>query len=343
MALRDSKGIALMMVLWVIAILSLAALEFCFAMRTEVNITRNYEDAVRLHAAAEGALQRAIAELLLKHDARLQQIRRNTRQGEAPVDIQELVTDGREYPVSFERIQCVFQVRGEGGKVNINRVSDAVLRKIVGNMGLEGEARDVVVDSIMDWKDADDFLRVNGAESEYYRSLRDPYDAKNANLDCIEELLLVKGVTPELFYGRKERAREGEAVREVTPGMKDIFSIYAAGEQIDINSANLPVLRVVLSLPLEVCRLVMKAREEKSFENIEDLKARVPEIVPFLNEIGRFVMFGGMNPYYSVEARAKSETGYSGGGIRAVVKIDARDKEGYKIVQWLDSFQDFAK
>ena len=47
---------------------------------------------------------------------------------------------------------------GEAGKVNINTVSEATLRKIIGQMGLEGEARDVVVDSILDWRDPDDFI-----------------------------------------------------------------------------------------------------------------------------------------------------------------------------------------
>ncbi len=122
-------------------------------------------------------------------------------------------------------------------------------------------------------------------------------------------------------------------------GLKDIFSIYSAGEQIDLNSADIPVLRAVLGLPLEVCRLILKAREEKGFENVNDLTMRVPEIVPFMTQISRFLLFGGMNPYYSIEARAKREGTFSGGGIRTVVKIDLKEKEGYKVIQWMDSIQ----
>jgi general secretion pathway protein K len=47
----------------------------------------------------------------------------------------------------------------EAGKVNINLVSESLLRKIIGNLGLEGEQRDIVVDSIMDWRDPDDSTR----------------------------------------------------------------------------------------------------------------------------------------------------------------------------------------
>ena len=93
-------------------------------------------------------------------------------------------------------------------------ISEGLLRKIIGNLGLEGETRDIVVDSILDWRDPDDFYRVNGAENEYYQSLKEPYNCKNGHLDSIEEFLLIRGITPDLFYGRKN-IKEGEEVLKV--------------------------------------------------------------------------------------------------------------------------------
>src|SRR5262249_12987180 len=58
-----------------------------------------------------------------------------------------------------------------------------------------------VANAILDWIDADDQLRTNGAEDEYYQTLQPPYHCKNAPLDSLEELLLVRGVTPELLFG----------------------------------------------------------------------------------------------------------------------------------------------
>ncbi len=58
-----------------------------------------------------------------------------------------------------------------------------------------------IADSILDWIDEDDQPREFGAENEYYQQLANPYDAANKNLESIEELLLVQGVTPELLYG----------------------------------------------------------------------------------------------------------------------------------------------
>ncbi|MCX5913846.1 MAG: type II secretion system protein GspK [Deltaproteobacteria bacterium] len=334
---RKQNGIALIMVLWVLMILSVVVLEFSYGMRTETRITKNFQEEVQLYAMAEGGIQRAVVELIYKHDSRVQQKRKAQKdEGIAP-EQQEWVTDGREYPLPYEGGDCGIRITGEAGKVNINSISESLLRKIIGNFGIEGEARDVVVDSILDWRDPDDFYRINGAENDYYRSLKDPYDCKNGNLDSIEELLLVRGVTPDLFYGKKpEKTGEGGGQSEAV-GLKHVFSIYAAGEQIDINSVAFPVLRVVLGIPAEAARQVIKAREEKIFESQQDLAQRVPELTPFLNEVGRNIVYRSATSYYTIEAKARSKSGDGVRSLQAVVKIDPRAKEGYKIVQWVDA------
>ena len=168
----------------------------------------------------------------------------------------------------------------------------------------------------------------------------DPSDERSRkNLDSIEELLLVRGVTPELFYGKKGTwPGEGGKEKGNRIGLKDIFSIYALGEQVDINSATLPVLRFALGIPSEIARGIIQAREEKVFENQQDLLQRVPELGPFLGEIGRFILFQSTNPFYTIEAQAQSKNGKSVRGLKAIVKIDPREKGGYKIIQWVDAF-----
>ncbi len=58
-----------------------------------------------------------------------------------------------------------------------------------------------LADAILDWLDDDDTPRTYGCESEYYQSLSPPYPAKNGPMDSLEELLLVRGVMPDLLYG----------------------------------------------------------------------------------------------------------------------------------------------
>jgi general secretion pathway protein K len=215
----------------------------------------------------------------------------------------------------------------EAGKVNISRLGQPFESHC---MGLEGEARDVVTDSILDWRDADDLYRINGAENDYYQSLKEPYNCKNVNLDAIEELLLIRGVTQDLFYGKKEtkKAEGGEAEKEGRIGLRDIFSIYSFGEQVDINSAAIHVLRVVLGFPADVARQIVKAREEKGFLNQQDLLQRVAEVTPFIGEAGKLIVYQSATPYYTIESKKRQRGSVQ--GIKVVVKIDSRDEPDIK-------------
>src|SRR4030042_3248441 len=333
--LLGKKGVALIMVLWVMAILSVVALEFSFAMRTEITITKNHKEDLQRYAMAEGGVQRAITELINKHDARVQQSRKPLSLEEIPPEQREWVADGRSYTLLFDQGSCEIRIMSEAGKININMVSEFLLRKVIGQLGPEGEANDVVVDSVLDWRDPNDFYRANGAGNDYYLSLKEPYYCKNGNLDSIEELLLIKGITPDLFHGKKGTP-EGEEGSADRVGLKDIFSIYSPGEQVDINSAKPLVMNMVLGIPREVSQQMGKAREEKGFENQQDLLNRVPELAPFIGEVGRFIVYRSALPYYTIESRAKLKDGPSMQGLKTIVKIDPREKEGYKIVLWVD-------
>src|SRR5262249_25617483 len=88
----------------------------------------------------------------------------------------------------------------EAGKINVNALlkldpSGTVAQQILTNLGIP----DDVAAAILDWLDPDDTPRQNGAENEYY-SLQG-YSAKNGPLDTLEELLYVRGVTPQLLFG----------------------------------------------------------------------------------------------------------------------------------------------
>jgi len=340
-AIRNQEGVALIMVLWVIAVLSVVVLEFSFAMRTEVNITKNYKEELQLYAIVQGGIQRAIAELIYKHDPKVQQLRKTLTSEEVPSEKKEWMTDGRSYLIPFDQGTCEIKVMSEAGKVNINLVSDSMLRKIITLLGVEAEAKDRVVDSILDWRDPDDFYRLNGAEESYYQSLKEPYRCKNASLDSIEELLLVRGVNQALYNGRSDIKKGEGGEKVVQAGLKDIFSIYSPSGQIDINSAPPVVLKVVLAIPEEVLQKIVKVREEKAFDHQLDLLLRVPELKPFIEgdpERQSLILYGRtlLTPYYTIESRAKFKEGESVRGLKAIVKIDPKEKEGYKILQWVD-------
>jgi type II secretory pathway component PulK len=126
-------------------------------------------------------------------------------QGKFTILAPDLTTDGYYGGVRYG-------LENESARLNINTVlladssGEGNARKIL--MGLPGMSEQIA-DAILDWIDADDDQRDQGAEREYYSSLSPPYAPRNGPLASIEELLLVKGVTPALLFGA-DLNRNGE-------------------------------------------------------------------------------------------------------------------------------------
>jgi general secretion pathway protein K len=335
--LRD-RGMALIIVLWVLALLSVLALEFCFTMRTELNITRNYKEKGQLYYYAQGGIQRGIAELIYQSDSAIHQRRTTQKVVEATDFEKEWKCDGTPYPISFQYGEAEVKVRSEAGRINLNQAPDPLLKKVIKYFVEIGEERDVIVDSVLDWRDPDDFHRVNGAENDYYRSLPEPYDCKNGNFDSVEELLLVRGVNSELFYGKKRKSEEEKDSPVV--GLKDVFTVFSTSAQLDINTAPVEVLMVLFGIPHDLAKRIVEAREERPFRadaRHTDLISRLPELAPFLPEVSSFIAYGSTTPYYNVASVAKMKEGESKRGLECVVRIDRREKSGYRVVMWKDS------
>ena len=89
-------------------------------------------------------------------------------------------------------------------------------------MGLPGMTVDVA-DAILDWLDEDDEPRENGAEIDFYSSLDPPYAPKNGPLETIEEMLLIRGVTPDLLFGRDINRNGMIDVHEVDVPLNAVF------------------------------------------------------------------------------------------------------------------------
>src|SRR5207249_12115122 len=90
--------------------------------------------------------------------------------------------------------QSPYGITDESAKLDINYASATMLMQLPG-------MTDDVAGAIVDWRDSDDTASASGAESQYYLSLSPPYTCKNAPFETVEELMLVRGVTPQLLYG----------------------------------------------------------------------------------------------------------------------------------------------
>jgi general secretion pathway protein K len=218
----------------------------------------------------------------------------------------------------------------ESGKININRVSEDSLRRILTNLGIEDARRDILVDSIMDWRDPDDLHRVNGAENDYYTNLPQPYTAKNGALDTVEDLLWIRGVTSELFYGAINRSGQaGETLGEI--GLREIFTVDSPIDRINLRTASPEVLHALLGIPLEKCRAFVEERGKLSGKTLTDL---LP-LLGISSGDAALQMFIFTNPsVVSVIAEGRALDAPMGRTVKGVVRLGGR--QGFELLRWSD-------
>jgi type II secretory pathway component PulK len=179
---RKDKGLVIIAVLWMVVVLMVMSAILSRKSRLDMKVCMARMESVRCKWACRAGIEKAMAvmnEDETENDSLLDFWSYN------PEDFNDVMLD-----------QCVFTVRviDESSKLDINTVTKEQL------LGLPDMVEEIA-DAIIDWRDSDDVPSGAGAESGYYESLTYGYMARNGPFKTLRELLLVKDVTEELFYG----------------------------------------------------------------------------------------------------------------------------------------------
>ena len=218
----------------------------------------------------------------------------------------------------------------EGGRLSLNKIDDALLTRVITNLmrggnttkGMDRRATNevsTVVDSILDWRDADHLKRAHGAESEFYLKRRPSYRAKNGFFDSPEELLLVRGVTPALFYGH-----------DGIPGLREVFSVYSRSNNIHLRNASPAVLQALLGFDADTAADLVAQRDTDSTGFFQQITTQVadPHLVQLMvEEEPRTVL---------LEGRADTQAQRNQSAVAAVVDLSSESAEGARVLRWLD-------
>ncbi|GBC60192.1 hypothetical protein DENIS_1143 [Desulfonema ishimotonii] len=340
--LTDERGVALFMVLWVLVLLSVIVGEFCHTMRTEVNITRNFKEETQAYYIARAGVNITVSELLKAQAAPPKSVNDDDDAADDEDTIRWRVN--AEMPaIPFGDGQFRVRIGNESGKININRAEQGLLKVMLNRFELADEDRDTITDSILDWRDRDELHRLNGAESEYYQTLDIPYNAKNGDFDSAEELLLVKGVTPEMFYnGLREmvtvypKSDSAKKVEKKKSAAADKAKKEKAFDynRININAASPPVLGTLPLMTEELVRAVAEYRKEEG-----DFTA-LSQLVPVLgDEVYRAVypyVTLETSPLFTIRSAGTLKESRTVREVAATVETDMKLEKKYRIIQWLD-------
>lgn len=241
---NNNRGVALITVILIVAILVALVIEMNRSSRADIYDAANLSDGIKLTYIAKSGFYAASA-LIANSNIDFSTLRDDWSKAETlSLQSASFFSDGY-----FTAV-----IEDETGKIPVNKLANGseyntdirdMLTRLLRQpeFKLDDKKVDEIVDSIKDWIDDDDQISGSGAENAYYASLDAPYETKNAPIDCIEELLMVRGVTAELFYGTKEKAGLAGLITADSDGLININTapkmvLRALAEEIDSDRAD---------------------------------------------------------------------------------------------------------
>ena len=320
-----SRGVAIMVVMGFIIVLTILATAFAVNMSVEAKLARNADSGAEVEwlcrsgvELAKYSLSRQLADPESPYDA-LNQVWAGgpgntnavdtgsiemsfTNSGWAPGTVlQMLFPDGPPNGAKDTDYRCEVRIVDLESKFNINRAAEDpapdTMRTLLEFMGVPNGQHDDILNALKDWRDTDDASRGISAESDYYATLG--YAAKNGPIDDLKELLLIRSITPAMYWGnvtnqlaadplsapaafRTDNVLEEDPEENYGFGFVDVFTSLSTG-YINVNTASMTVIAMVPSVSDISASEIVRQRsgddgvdgtwDDQPFRDIQELRS----------------------------------------------------------------------
>jgi general secretion pathway protein K len=223
----SQQGSVLFIALWSLLILSIFALQLGFIVRQKITLVHRLDNRDNLYYIAAAGVNMAMAELRREDQTPDYDSLNESWSNNSKLFTMRPVGKGN-FTVSYDYIEnqirkTTYGIRDEENKININTAKVNIIAKLIQIVGgLDQPGATSLAYAMIDWRDEDSFFQhpQYGAEDGDYHDLKSPYDAKDSDYEVFDELLLVKGMTPDIL-----------------DKIKDYITIYGEGK-ININTTS---------------------------------------------------------------------------------------------------------
>ena len=277
---NNESGVALVLALVFVALLAAIVFAFVYEMEVDASFAQNQGADFEAQLAARSAAVNGMQILAEQYADMLES-------GMPPVDSE---LDGSQWSMgaSFQTLNEATMrssIADEYGKLNLNALvtyergaqerNEPLIDALRQFFALRSTDVYDPVDAIIDWLDYDDMdaEEPDGAENSYYTSLENPYPCKNGPMDTIEELLLIKGITPELYFGNAEE--------EQLP-LSEYLTVHGDWEgRVNVNTAREEVIAAVIggktgNTDLMIAQQIYDEARQAPFEDVSRLRPYIP-------------------------------------------------------------------
>jgi type II secretory pathway component PulK len=314
---RSQRGVALVIVMIVIFVLAALAAGFAISMKVETKLAQHADSDTELKWLGRSGIEYARWILSMQASCPIEQY-------DALSQIWSGGTVGGPCTTNGPLAEVLQEVHlGHGyftwkmvdmeRRMNINSAlapnGEAMLQQALTIMGVDAGQTTPIVGSILDWLDPDDTTHLQGAESDDYRSQTPSYGAKNGPMDDISELLLIKGITWDMYTGAGSENYQASAVqsrlnRFNIPGQAPMYAVAltnlfctVSSGRININTASAEVLQLFPGVDAMCAEQIVAARSGEDdgsgltgpYRSVDELR-RVPcvtlEMIRLIKENG---------------------------------------------------------
>jgi general secretion pathway protein K len=248
----------LLAVLWLSAALSAIAFSLANTVRGEVERTSTTVDGLRSYYLAQAGIERGI--LYVEWELE------NTAPPNLPFHYSPA---NPVLPFTFPSGEAVVQVIPETAKLNLNTAPPPDLLRLLMALGADPDRASQIVAGIVDW-------RTPGGPSQFdsfYLALTPSFRSRHASFEETEELLLVRGITPELYYGGYDQDAQGRLVPRT--GLRDCVTVLGRMDGIDVNTAQ-PAVLMAAGIPPDATAAIVDRRRQQPFKNAGEVEGFAP-------------------------------------------------------------------
>lgn len=246
------KGGALLTVLWVSAALAAIAFSVSMSIRAETDRAGSASDGLRATYLATGSVDRAVQWLLWGT-------------GSDRFFDRHYYSAKPRLNFAYPSGDVVVEMMPEAAKLDINHASgDDLFRLITAVSGDSQRARQIA-GAILDWRGG-----ASGPANSSDPAQGSTFQPRRASFEEIEELLLVRGMTPELYYGNYVADADGR--QSPRGGLRDSLSVWGSPGPFDANVVSPALLEALGASPASIAQLVRR-RAQQPFHNLGEVAA----------------------------------------------------------------------
>lgn len=318
-ARKSRRGSALLTVLWLTAALSAIGLAVANNVRGETERAATNVDDAKSYFVARGAIQRAALHIMWRGYA--------TEDGR-PI---YYINGNPAMDLSFPEADVHVDVIPETAKLNMNTTRPEDLVSLLIALGVPEDRAIGIAAAILDWRTLADPLHPSPFDA-FYLDQSPSFSARHSSFLENEELLLVRGITPDLYYG--------SSLDNARPGLRDCLSVYGSSYAVDINTAQAATLQAV-GLAAADAATIVKNRAQHPILDYKEFA----EIVQSLGPVGNRLRMGGQTIFtLRATARMKRPDGSLSDMRRttgALVKFNfpgnrQNKATGFEVLRWYD-------